>query len=165
MTSKITTAERAARRAEQQACVAEIMMARDGFVRTAEPRWERMPDGTRRKHQVAFVDGVDTGFSTAYALGSDRWEDARISRRIGGRLVEQPIPEGNDFMRHEMVLLAEVGFIPSKEERRRRIAEMEAGRRRSEGFERQRFDHGGGESRRLFRLRHHVTLSVPVTLA
>ncbi len=121
-----TSAERNARKEEQKAHIEAIMMERYGFVLTAEPRFERMPDGSRRKHQVAVVDGVDTGFSTAYAPGSDSWDDIRIYRRIDGRLIEQPIPEGSDFMRHQMALLADAGFIPSKEERRRRVAALQA---------------------------------------
>lgn len=125
MTS-ITNAERQARKAEQKAHIESVMRERYGFVLTAEPRFERMPDGSRRRHQVTFVDGIDTGFSTAYAPGSDSWDDIRIYRRIEGRLVEQPIPVGSDFMRHQMALLADAGFIPSKEERRRRVAAMQA---------------------------------------
>jgi hypothetical protein len=66
----MTSAERMACKAAQQAHIEAVMMERYDFVLTAEPQFERMPDGSRREHQVAFIEGADTRFSTAYAPGS-----------------------------------------------------------------------------------------------
>ncbi|WP_114945886.1 hypothetical protein [Microvirga calopogonii] len=115
MASKSKMAER---EAMGQEAAARFMMERYGFAITSATQYQRLPDGTTRKHLITLVDGIDSGLSTVHGAN---WDDVAIYRRITGRFVEQPIPEGSDWQRHSLRLLEETGLIPSKEERRRRI--------------------------------------------